>query len=279
MDASEIQIWLLIHATPLLFFFSFAVVPISQLCVWLALAWLLRRLAAREQGKDQAIPGDLSRALVRMSALAYAALLTSYALIIAIAFEWQWSPPEAHQFRFLANQDVLSLMMLMSEAALVPILWILARTLVPAMGAPKLIPPATRWLPTLALLGVLCAAFFLLPDMTSNEPTGSPSLISMLVPTGHLWVASLHKVVSVTLVPVVEELLFRGFLYDVFRRLGGVLVAMLFTTVAFAAMHGSVDRLPTLLIVGLALAMLREVSGTVGAPAVAHAAMNTSLIS
>jgi membrane protease YdiL (CAAX protease family) len=71
-----------------------------------------------------------------------------------------------------------------------------------------------------------------------------------------------------------EEVLLRGRIFDVLRRAGGVLPAIVVTTVAFALMHVPLygwHVVPLDLAVGLAFAGLRLATGRVIAPASAHA--------
>jgi len=76
------------------------------------------------------------------------------------------------------------------------------------------------------------------------------------------------------LVASAEEVLLRGRLFDVVRRAGGVIPAVLVTTVAFALMHVPLygwHVVPLDLAVGLGLGGLRLATGGVTAPAAAHA--------
>ena len=76
------------------------------------------------------------------------------------------------------------------------------------------------------------------------------------------------------LVAGAEEALLRGRLFDATRRAGGVVTAVLLTTVAFALMHVPLygwHVVPLDLAVGLGLAGLRLATGGVLAPAVSHA--------
>ncbi len=75
------------------------------------------------------------------------------------------------------------------------------------------------------------------------------------------------------LVASAEEALLRGRLFDVLRRAGGVLPAVVVTTAAFALMHVPLygwHVVPLDVAVGLGLAGLRLATGGVAAPAVAH---------
>jgi len=75
------------------------------------------------------------------------------------------------------------------------------------------------------------------------------------------------------LVATAEEALLRGRLFDVTRRAGGVGLAVVLTTVAFALMHVPIygwHVVPLDLAVGLGLGGLRLVTGGIAAPSAAH---------
>lgn len=76
------------------------------------------------------------------------------------------------------------------------------------------------------------------------------------------------------LVATAEELLLRGRLFDAAQRAGGVWVAVLLSTLAFALMHVPLygcGVVPLDVAVGFALGGLRLATGGVVAPAAAHA--------
>lgn len=97
------------------------------------------------------------------------------------------------------------------------------------------------------------------------------------------WILS---IAAMTLVPLMEELFFRGFLYPVLARRLGVIVAVLFTALSFTAIH--VPQLadphmplatswgPVLLIfiIGLALTIVRATKNSVAAGVLVHMAYN-----
>lgn len=65
------------------------------------------------------------------------------------------------------------------------------------------------------------------------------------------------------LVPIAEELLFRGMLYPLLRVRFGPVAAVLLNAAIFAAVHIFPTVIPALFIVGLLIAFLREWSGSV----------------
>jgi len=93
------------------------------------------------------------------------------------------------------------------------------------------------------------------------------------------WVLTIF---GVTLAPVMEELLFRGFLYPVLKRHLGMGSAVLLTAFAFALLHGSQLRfawgpLLVIFLVGLVLTIVRALKNSVGASLLMHVAYNATL--
>lgn len=77
-----------------------------------------------------------------------------------------------------------------------------------------------------------------------------------------------------TVVPVAEELVFRGFLYRWGKQIVPAWVAALSTSVLFGLIHGSLVAFFPLAAVGLALCLLYEISGDLRVPIVVHALFN-----
>ena len=75
--------------------------------------------------------------------------------------------------------------------------------------------------------------------------------------------------------PVIEELAFRGLLFNALRKRGvGALWTIVITTVAFAVIHLEPTRIAVLLGIGALLGVLRWRTGAIGAGIVAHAMVN-----
>ena len=82
--------------------------------------------------------------------------------------------------------------------------------------------------------------------------------------------------------PVVEELIFRGFLFPVFARRAGTLPAIVLTALLFAAIHQSQlahawAPLLMLFVVGLVLTSIRALRQSVAATFIVHLFYNTTL--
>ena len=78
---------------------------------------------------------------------------------------------------------------------------------------------------------------------------------------------------AMVLAPIVEELLFRGFLYHGIRRKAGVKAALIVTSAVFALIHPPQVMAP-IFVVGLSLGYLYERTGTLIAPIAFHAVFN-----
>jgi hypothetical protein len=97
------------------------------------------------------------------------------------------------------------------------------------------------------------------------------------------WVLS---IAAMTLVPLMEELFFRGFLYPVVARRLGVIFAVVFTALSFTAIHvpqladphmplsNSWGAVLLILIIGMALTIVRAVKKSVAAGVLMHMAYN-----
>lgn len=71
----------------------------------------------------------------------------------------------------------------------------------------------------------------------------------------------LYVIMSVTLAPLAEELLFRGFMYQWMRRYVGIPFSFIVSTVFFTAIHGTFGHIPVTVGLSLFLCILLEMTG------------------
>jgi membrane protease YdiL (CAAX protease family) len=74
--------------------------------------------------------------------------------------------------------------------------------------------------------------------------------------------------------PIAEEIIFRGYLYPVAKKYTSTWFAALFTGVLFGVVHMNLLGLPTLALMGVALAVLYERTGSLWVPVLCHMAFN-----
>lgn len=84
---------------------------------------------------------------------------------------------------------------------------------------------------------------------------------------------------AVVVAPVVEELVFRGYLYGVMRRYLGWTAGVVLNAVLFAAVHGHVPSLGPLFVLAVCLTLAYEWTGSLLVPMTMHAVFNTLSIS
>lgn len=128
----------------------------------------------------------------------------------------------------------------------------------------------------LAALGIALVAFVLLLGNLLNIPNTETPFDKLLSDT-----ASRIGIVvfGVTLGPIIEELLFRGFLQPVMIDSMGVFPGIVVTSLLFGALHlsqnGNIWQSGALIaIVGFVLGVVRHVSGSTRASAITHISYN-----
>lgn len=117
-----------------------------------------------------------------------------------------------------------------------------------------------------------------------------PVRISLLVEKEHLMLPQLLPslpfrtsylcswAVVVLVAPVGEEIFFRGLAYTAIREKWGVAAGLIISSLGFAVVHMYLIHFIPLLVTGLVLAYLRERTGSLIAPIVAHIATNGTLL-
>jgi membrane protease YdiL (CAAX protease family) len=142
-----------------------------------------------------------------------------------------------------------------------------------------------RW-PRAVLAGIVAACVFLPIGFRLQQLSGQLiGRFSHLKPEEQLPVQTLRGavswgdrlmlgVVTILLVPVAEEMLFRGILYPWIKRIGFPRLAVWGTALAFAAMHLNLETLLPLFVLALALIALYEWTDNLLAPISAHALFN-----
>lgn len=98
--------------------------------------------------------------------------------------------------------------------------------------------------------------------LRQTKKSGDQSLFGLLV------------FLAVLFQPAVEELLFRGYFYGVFKGWAGAVASAVFTATLFAAIHGNVAALVPLLLFALALTLAYEWSGSLLVPISMHMTFN-----
>jgi CAAX protease family protein len=133
---------------------------------------------------------------------------------------------------------------------------------------------------SLLALGALLAITVIV--VSSFFPPSSPPAIEKLTESSRS--IALLVIFSVGFAPLVEEIIFRGFLFTVFSEIGGNRLAVSATAVLFALMHApqlwpSMAGILLILAVGYVLSIVRERSNSLIPSFILHTAYNGMLFS
>lgn len=123
------------------------------------------------------------------------------------------------------------------------------------------------------LIGVVFSNYVVVPIarlLIGHEP-GAPSQVPTCVTGG--WLLALAPAI-VIVAPICEELLFRGFLYRMLRRRLSVGWAATISAATFAALHVYPILMPSLFLLGVALALVYERRRNLVANMALHATFN-----
>ena len=84
----------------------------------------------------------------------------------------------------------------------------------------------------------------------------------------------LIAVMAVIIAPIVEEVVFRGYIYPICKRHTGRIMATFVTSLFFAAIHFNIPALLPLFIFAIFLTIAYEVTGSIWVPISIHACFN-----
>lgn len=79
--------------------------------------------------------------------------------------------------------------------------------------------------------------------------------------------------------PIAEELIFRGLMYRRFAKDGGIIPAMLLSSICFGVIHGNIPQFIFAFGSGLVLCIIYEKSGNILIPIICHMAVNCMSLS
>jgi membrane protease YdiL (CAAX protease family) len=78
--------------------------------------------------------------------------------------------------------------------------------------------------------------------------------------------------------PMIEELFFRGFMYNAFKKRIGIFWAMVITAATFATLHSHVVGFLPIMVLGMLLAYMYEKTGTLVSSITVHMVHNLSMV-
>jgi len=178
---------------------------------------------------------------------------------------------------FLTSTAALSLLALFNWAEITALIWVVGRKLSVALLAVRpWLTPYTPLAVITALAGLYVAGF--IPEPFLPSPGGEEYEHALKTPMewfDAIAVSVIWFAVGCVVVPIVEEVLFRGWLQPALIDAGWpVPVAILFTSAVFGVLHPWVF---TATFYGLLFGLLRQWTGGLAAPIISHAVVNTAI--
>jgi membrane protease YdiL (CAAX protease family) len=141
--------------------------------------------------------------------------------------------------------------------------------------APKENLSASRWI----LAGILLAVAALFVSSLFPEPSDSPVRKLLATPQS----VALYVLLGSALAPLLEEIIFRGFIFTALADLYGWKPAVVITTVLFAGLHGGQLRgnwpaVAVILLVSYVLTIVRHRTNSLIPSVILHTAYNTTVL-
>ncbi|MFT6863042.1 MAG: membrane protease YdiL (CAAX protease family) [Akkermansiaceae bacterium] len=128
------------------------------------------------------------------------------------------------------------------------------------------------------VLGALLVASGWQDWVTDTYGSKPQEAVTLLRETKDVGLLVAIAVSAVIVAPIVEEVMFRGYLYPVVKRYSDRWFAALFTGVLFGVIHYNFMSLPMLAFMGVVLVVLYEVTGSLWVTIGCHAAFNGTSI-
>lgn len=111
----------------------------------------------------------------------------------------------------------------------------------------------------------------------TNAPA-EQSIVSILRHSDDLPLIAVICFSAAIAAPVVEEIIFRGYLYPIMKKYTGVWFALITTSLLFGIIHVSLVPLIPLAIFGAVLVLLYEYTNSIWTPIIAHFIFNTATL-
>ncbi len=133
----------------------------------------------------------------------------------------------------------------------------------------------------LAMIFILAAfpivqAGSLITQSYSKGPNDLQELVKFFREAGHERERLAVVFSAVVVAPFAEELFFRGIIYGVAKRYGGLTAALIFNAALFAVIHGSLPIIGPLFALAVCLTLAYEFTGSLYVPIFMHACFNAT---
>ncbi|MDP3790845.1 MAG: type II CAAX endopeptidase family protein [Candidatus Omnitrophota bacterium] len=129
----------------------------------------------------------------------------------------------------------------------------------------------------LPVLAVILAVTAIIISITKYVPERQP-VVEMFLKEKDVAFLTYSSFFAAVLGPIVEELFFRGFMYNALKKYTGVLWSVVITAAIFATLHSHVVGFLPIMALGILLAFLYEKTGTLVSSMTVHITHNLSMV-
>lgn len=145
--------------------------------------------------------------------------------------------------------------------------------------------PVREWIPfqkiniVVLLAGILAGALLLYISVFINAvfmqfmPYSDAVGYDLIMESPLWWDIALMAVIG----PVAEEFMSRGLFYHAYKE-GGIVSAILGSSIVFGILHLSAAQLPSVMIIGVSFCLLVEITGSIYTSMAAHSAFNAIIV-
>jgi membrane protease YdiL (CAAX protease family) len=127
------------------------------------------------------------------------------------------------------------------------------------------------------MLVLVLAVIAIIVNLTKYIPEKQP-VVELFLKESNQQFLILTSIFTAVVGPLIEELFFRGFMYNAFKKRIGIFWAMFITSAVFASLHTNIVGFAPILVLGMLLAYMYEMTGTLVAPITIHVIHNLSMV-
>ncbi len=130
---------------------------------------------------------------------------------------------------------------------------------------------------TVPILVVVLLIIVLMIHITKYVPEKQP-IVDLFLKEDNAPFLIYTGIFTMIIGPIIEELFFRAFMYNAFKKTIGIFWAMLFTSAVFAVLHTNMVGFFPILVLGMLLVYLYEKTGTIVSSVTVHIMHNLTMV-
>jgi len=106
-------------------------------------------------------------------------------------------------------------------------------------------------------------------------PSKKQEMVDLMLKNKDTAILAASVIAACVIAPIAEEFIFRGYMYGALKKHSDKIFAIIISSAVFSLVHGSVWAFIPLFVVGIALAVVYEITGSLWTCIILHAIFNT----